>query len=51
MDAANLIRLRFVHFHLDAMRIGPSVLTDSGDQPGDLDSWLTSGAERISNRV
>src|SRR3984885_4088333 len=35
-----LVPLRLVHFRLDAMRIGPSVLTDAGDLPGNFDSRL-----------
>ncbi len=40
MDVVTLIVGRLVHFHLDAMRFGPSVLTDAGDLPGDLHAGL-----------
>src|ERR1700733_318391 len=36
MNVVTLVPLRLVHFHLDAMRIGPGVLTDAGDLPGNL---------------
>src|SRR3984957_5453224 len=40
MDVLALVRLRFVHFHLDAMRIGPGVLTDASILPVNFDSRL-----------
>src|ERR1700733_13673940 len=37
MDVVTLVRGGFVHFHLNAVRIRPSVLADAGDLPGHLD--------------
>src|ERR1700691_1120375 len=36
MDIVALVLRRLVHFHLNAMRVGPGVLTDAGHLPGDL---------------
>jgi hypothetical protein len=36
MDVVTLIPLQLVDFHLDAMRIRPSVLTDASDLPGNF---------------
>ena len=41
MDIVTLILGRLVHFHLDAMGVGPSILTDAGHLPGDFHSRLT----------
>src|SRR5580698_5328138 len=38
MDVVTLVRLCLIHFHLDAMRIGPRVLTDAGDLPGNFNA-------------
>jgi hypothetical protein len=40
MDVVALIERRFVYFHLDAMRVGPSVLADAGYLPGNFHSRL-----------
>src|ERR1700722_17500919 len=40
MDVVTLVLLRLGPFHRDAMRIGPSVLTDTGNLPGNFDSLL-----------
>jgi len=36
MDAVAVVPCGLVHFNLDAMRVGPSVLTNAGDLPGNL---------------
>src|SRR5580698_3928151 len=36
MEVVTLVLRRFVHFHLDAVRVGPGILTDSGYHPGHL---------------
>src|SRR5580698_6382940 len=40
MEIVTLVRWNLVHLHLDAMRVGPSVLTDAGDLPGNFHVWL-----------
>jgi hypothetical protein len=35
-----LVPRRFFHLHLDAMRVGPGVLTDAGYLPGNFDPFL-----------
>ena len=40
MDVVALILRRLFHFHLDAMSVSPSVLTDAGDLPGNLHARL-----------
>src|ERR1700722_2685322 len=40
MNVVTLVLLRLGPFHRDAMRIGPSVLTDAGNLPGNFDSLL-----------
>ena len=36
MDVVTLVGRRFLYFHLDAMRVGPGVLTDAGNLPGNF---------------
>src|SRR5580693_6145144 len=36
MDVVALVPRGLVYFHLDAMRVGPGVLADTGDLPGNL---------------
>src|SRR5580704_3835072 len=38
MYVVTLVPRRFFHFDLDAMCVGPSILTDAGDLPGNFDS-------------
>src|SRR5580704_2631954 len=40
MDVMPLVLCCFVYFHPDAMRVGPGVLADAGDLPGNLHARL-----------
>src|SRR5580658_3010756 len=40
MEVVTLVPRRLLHFHLDAMRVGPRVLTYAGDLPGYFHSWF-----------
>src|SRR5580698_246141 len=40
MQIMTLVLRRLLHFHLDAMGVGPRVLTDAGHLPGNFHSWL-----------
>jgi hypothetical protein len=45
MDVMALVPRGFVYFHLDAVRVGPGVLTDAGDLPGNFHTRLAAAME------
>jgi hypothetical protein len=40
MKIVTLVSLLFLHFHGNAVRLGPCVLPDAGHLPGDFHIWL-----------
>ena len=43
MEVEAALALIFFDLDLDAVLVGPGVLTDAGDLPGNLDSWDSAG--------